>query len=64
MYVCAMAINFAEYVDDQRIVAAAYQGITTLVGASFPTQEFVRHAYLDHNSITTLAGVTFPDNLT
>jgi hypothetical protein len=58
-----MTINFANYVDEFDIIMANNQNITSLDGATFPTEEWIQHAYLGDNQITTLTGVTFPNNL-
>ena len=61
-----MSIDLTQFVDRVRdiIFANHHQEIASLVGATFPTKECIKHAYLNDNRITTLAGVTFPDNLT
>jgi hypothetical protein len=54
--------NFIDDYDDN--IHAEYNSIESLNEAIFPTSPHIKAAYLDDNLITTLSGVTFPENLT
>jgi hypothetical protein len=59
-----MSVDLTLYVDDfDDAIHASAQGITSLVGATFPSEQWINHVYLDDNQITTLTGVTFPKHL-
>jgi hypothetical protein len=65
VYVYAMTtVDLTQYVNELDAIDATDKNISSLVGAIFPTEEWIHDVFLDGNQITTLDGVIFPDNLT
>jgi hypothetical protein len=65
VYVYAMTtVDLKPYVNEFDAIDATDKNIISLVGAIFPTDEWIHDVFLDGNQIITLDGVIFPNNLT